>query len=508
TGLDNTVNKVLHVPPQGDDIYLTIDSRIEKILLQNFDIEAPIDNDFVYKTDRGSVIVSDPTTGEILGILSRPGYDPNCIVSCTLQQLRTDMLAKGYDKVIKCASPCEMQQFKDALDAQSAALIARLGPDCAAHSDCTIDSHCEEQSACNQLYLRYLNSDPGRPLIFRPTQDCYPPGSTYKAVTLLAGLDSGKAHLNDPFYNGAGFPFPQYPQAIGPIRLGEGNDKATFGPVGNNIDGYTHHFPVDLAYGFSHSDNIIFAQVGVNTGVDTWLQYNQNLYVGQQIPFDLPVKVSTVTPQPQKGLCASTPPPATELSVKQLAANAFGQGVDFVTPLQMMLVDNVAANDGKLMRPSIIQKIVDPKNGTILQAFSPQLLRQVVSARTAQQVRDAMYGVSACGSGSLAVVRLSYPYTPWSVIGKTGTAQVPQTDPNKITPGDSWFITSAPYSYQSNAIPRITITAMKENGGEGAYANGPMLRNIYGEIFANVLKDTTMPPAPPADFCGSTGLLQ
>ncbi|HEU5381387.1 MAG TPA: hypothetical protein VFV38_38680, partial [Ktedonobacteraceae bacterium] len=170
TGLDNTVNKVLHVPPQGDDIYLTVDSRIEKILLQNFDIEAPIDNDFVYKTDRGSVLVSDPTTGEILGILSRPGYDPNCIVSCTLQQLRTDMLAKGYDKVIKCAGSCTMQQFKDALDAQSAALIARLGPDCAAHSDCTIDSHCEEQSACNQLYLRYLNSDPGRPLIFRPTQ--------------------------------------------------------------------------------------------------------------------------------------------------------------------------------------------------------------------------------------------------------------------------------------------------------------------------------------------------
>jgi peptidoglycan glycosyltransferase len=490
TGLNNTVNQILHVPPQGDDLYLTIDSRIEKILVRNFPTEAPIDNSSVFRTDRGSVIVSDPTTGEILGIISEPGYDANCAVNCSLETLRKDMLARGYNNVIGCASPCAMNDFQAAL--------SRAGH----------DPNCQDANNCNLIYLDYLNSDPEQPLIFRPTQYCYPPGSTYKTVTLMAALDSGKAKLTDPFYNGPNFPFPQFPQAVGPIRLGEGNDTATFGPVGNNIDGYTHHYPVNLAYGYSHSDNIIFAQVGVNTGVDTWLQYNQALYVGQKIPFDLPVKVSTVTPQPQKGLCANTPPPASPLSVKQLAANAFGQGVDFVTPMQMVLVDNTVANDGKLMRPSIIQKIVDPRTQTTLQSFSPQMLQQVISQTTAQQVRDAMYGVAACGSGSLAVVQLSYPYTPWSVIGKTGTAQVPLGPGGKVLPGDSWFITQAPYVYQSNQIPRITIVAMKENGGEGAYANGPMLRDDYGQIFGNVIKDVQTPPPPPADFCFSTGLLQ
>ncbi|HEU5377383.1 MAG TPA: penicillin-binding transpeptidase domain-containing protein, partial [Ktedonobacteraceae bacterium] len=384
----------------------------------------------------------------------------------------------------------------------------RLGPDCAAHSDCTIDSHCEEQSACNQLYLRYLNSDPGRPLIFRPTQDCYPPGSTYKTVTLMAALDSGALSLTDPiFYNDPKVnPYPQHLQAEGPITVGENGNVVTWGPEISNILGYTYHFPVSLAYGFSHSDNIIFAEAGVKTGVDTWLKYNHAFYVGQKIPFDLPVRVSTVTPQ--KTLCTNEPQADTSLSLPELGAGAFGQGKDFVTPLQMMLVNNVAADNGKLMRPSIIQKIVDPRNQAILQAFSPQLLHQVISTRAAQQVRDAMYGVVACGSGSLSLVQLSYPYTPWSVIGKTGTAQVPQTDPNKVIPGDSWFITSAPYSYQSNAIPRITITAMKENGGEGAYANGPMLRNIYGQIFANVLKDTKMPPPPSGNFCYQNSFLQ
>lgn len=492
TGLDNTVNQVLHVPPRGDDIYLTIDSRVEKILVKNFPTEAPIDNNGTFKTDRGSVIVSNPTTGEIMGILSEPGYDANCVVNCPLSQLRKDFIAKGYNNTIHCAAPCSMDQFQAALSASG-------------H-----DPNCETSQSCNLIYLTYLNSDPERPLIFRPTQDCYPPGSTYKTMTLMAALDSGAIGLTDPiFYNDPQTnPYPQHMQAIGPITVGSGEEVETFPNTISNITGYTFHFPVTMAYGFSHSDNIIFAEAGVKTGASTWLQYNQALYVGQKIPFDLPVKVSTVTPLPQSGLCSNKEQPFTTLSVPNLAEGAFGQGKAFVTPMQMALVDNVAANDGKLMRPAVIQKIVDPKNNTVLQSFSPQMLRQVVSASTAQQVRDAMYGVTACGSGSLPLVQLSYPYTPWAVVGKTGTAQVPQTTPGKLTPGDSWFITAAPYTYQSDKIPAITITAMKENGGEGAYANGPMLRDDYKEIFANVLKDVQVPAPPPGNFCVANNFLQ
>jgi len=489
-GLDNTVNKVLHVPPRGDDIYLTIDSRIEKILVKNFPTEATIDNTSTFKTDRGSVIVSDPTTGAILGIVSEPGYDVNCVVHCTLDQLRQNFIAKGYDKTIHCAAPCDTNQFQTALQA-------------AGH-----DPDCEANSNCNLIYLTYLNSDPEQPLIFRPTQDCYPPGSTYKAVTLMAALDSGTIGLTDPiFYNDPTTnPYPQHLQAMGPITVGSGDQVETFQPSISNIQGYTYHFPVSLAYGFSHSDNIIFAEAGVKTGADTWLKYNKALYVGQKIPFDLPVKVSTVTPQ--KNLCIYNEQPDTNMTVPNLAEGSFGQGTDFVTPLQMVLVNNVAADDGKLMRPTIIQKIVDPKTGTIQQSFSPQMLSQVISASTAQQVRDAMYGVTACGSGSLIRVQLSYPFTPWAVIGKTGTAQVPQTDPNKVIPGDSWFITAAPYTYQSNSIPPITITAMKENGGEGAYANVPMLRDDYAQIYKDVMPNVQLPAPPAQNFCVANNFLQ
>ncbi len=426
--LNNTLNKTLHRPPIGDDIYLTIDDRIQRIVAKYFSEEA--NDPTAFPTNRGSVIITDPSTGEILAMYSSPGYDPNRVASGDLN------------------------------------------------------------------YLQQLNTDPAQPLLERPIDDCYVPGSTYKTMTLAAALDSGKSNLNDKFYNDHGFDFPQYPQAIGPVRLGSGNDTEQFGPVGNNISGYTFNYPVNLEYGFVHSDNIIFAQVGVNAGVDTWLNYNSRFYVGKQIPFDLPVRVSTVTPYPSNQLCRFTPPNPTALSVKQLGENAFGQGVDFVTPFQMSLLNSTIANNGHMMRPMLVSKIVD-SNQTVVQLNNPQELGTPISQNTAIQVRDAMFGVVECGSGSLVKVQLSYPYSPWDVIGKTGTGQVDSTGK---TPAESWFITSAPYEYQSGKVPRLSIVAMKENGGEGAYATGPMLRDIYNAIFTQVMQ-IQQPTPPPANFC-------
>jgi len=463
TGLNNTIKTILHNPPVGDDIYLTIDVRIQKIINQSFDITVPVDGITVFQPKGGSIIVSDPHTGEILAMLSRPGYDANCVVSCTLDQLKADFAAKGYDTA-------------------------------------TIDANCQQNYSCNLIYFNQLEKDPSQPLLERPIDSCYIPGSTYKTMTLLAGLDSGTSHLDDKYYNFNGFNPPQYPQALGPVKIGDGFDKEIFGPVGNNISGYTFTYPVNLLYGYTHSDNIIFAQTGAKAGVDTWLKYNHAIYVEKQIPFDLPVHVSTVTHQ--QNLCPLTAPAQTTASLKQVAENAFGQGVDFITPMQMALINNTVANNGHLMRPTLIYKIVD-QDQTILQSFNPRELGTPISDMTASEVRDAMYGVTQCGSGSLTQVQLTG--SKWSIIGKTGTAQVDNTGK---TPAQSWFITQAPYVFQSNQIPRITIVAMKEHAGEGAFANGPMLRAIYDRIFTEVMKDVPQSQPPGQNFCLNTGLYQ
>ncbi len=424
TALNNYVNQTLHRPPVGDDIYLTIDVRMQALLDKYFDQAAPpADGFYIFKTDRGSAIIANPHTGEILAMLSRPTFDPNRIASGDLK------------------------------------------------------------------YFNSLEKDPEQPLLERPLQSTYIPGSTYKTMTLQAGLDSGSAHLDDPFYNDHD---PNHPQALGPVTIGTGNETEVFGPNGNNLEPYTHTFPVALRYGYTHSDNIMFAQVGAKMGASTWLDYNSRFYVGKKIPFDLPVKVSTVAP-------ANGQP----LKLNQLAENSFGQGIDSITPLQMTMIDNAIANNGVLMRPSLVLKIVDP-SGAIVMSSSPQSLGTPISDNTASQMRDAMYGVVQCGSGKFGPTPSLAPEldtSPWAIIAKTGTGEVPKVNGHTVG-AEGWLLTQAPYQN-----PQLTIVAMKENVGEGGSAVGPMVTRTYNDIFSKIMKIPTSPPVDP-NYCFTTGLLQ
>lgn len=435
TGLDNQVNQLLHRAPVGDDIYLTIDVRIQRAVAAAFANDAPpptppssmdcqvFQDGCIYKSDRGAIIVEDPHTGEILAMYSSPSYDPNKLVQT---------LAAG-----------------------------------------------------DFSYYNSLNNNPDQPLLFRPIQGTYVPGSTYKTMTLAAALDSGTSQLSDPFYNDHN---PNHPQAIGPVTIGKDNNTEVFGPVGNNICGpapatcYTFHYPVDLEYGYVHSDNIIFAQVGAKTGVNTWLDYNKRFYVGQQIPFDLPVTPSQVMP-----------PDGKPLQINQLAENAFGQGVDAITPMQMSLLTSTIANNGTMMRQRLIMKIVDP-NSAVVQANNPQSLGTPISSQTANLIQRAMYGVVRCGSGSVIPQLLD---SPWAITAKTGTGEVGNSPrPN------AWLITAAPYQN-----PRLTIVMMRQNGGEGGNTDGPVIADLYNTIFTKYMKIPT-PAAPDPNYCTTTGLLQ
>jgi peptidoglycan glycosyltransferase len=412
TKLGNLVNQTLHQPPVGDNIYLTIDERIQKLVNQHFDDYVKIDNNLTFQSDRGSVVVSDPHTGQILAMVSRPTFDPTMLVN----QLNTNNLS----------------------------------------------------------YYNQLANNKEQPLLERPTQGLFIPGSIFKTVTLMAGLDSGKTTLNQGF---------DQQQAMGPLYI---NGQQI---LGNNIQGYTFRFPVSTEYGYSHSDNLIYGLIGVNTGQQTWLNYAKQLYVGQQIPFDLPVQTSTVLRQNSQSLANN-----------ELAEDAFGQGYDNVTPLQMALIDNVAANNGQLMRPMLLSKITD-KDNNVIQSFSQQALSSPISSQTATQVRQAMYGVTRCGSGSIVPALFN---SPWGIIGKTGTGEVGGGEA-----ANSWMITQAPYSVNNpNQLPALTIVAMKENGGDGGVEVGPMIANMYNDIFSHHYVNAQTPTAPSSTYCCSEQLLQ
>jgi cell division protein FtsI/penicillin-binding protein 2 len=198
----------------------------------------------------------------------------------------------------------------------------------------------------------------------------------------------------------------------------------------------------------------------------------------------------------------------------ELAAGAFGQGTDFVTPLQMLLLDNAAANDGQLMRPRLVLKVTDHQTvandpqktyqGNVVQSFEqPISLGNPISQQTAVLTRQAMYGVTRCGSGLLVAPLVN---SKTSIIAKTGTAQIGGAG----TSPHGWMITAAPYTVNDpGTLPALTIVAMKENDGHGANAVGPMIAHTYEDIFSNKYVTAQFPPIPgQQEYCGKTGLLQ
>jgi cell division protein FtsI/penicillin-binding protein 2 len=266
------------------------------------------------------------------------------------------------------------------------------------------------------------------------------------------------------------------------------------GQVGSNLGNYTISVPVNTQYAYTHSDNVIFAQVGDSMGVQSWQDYANRFYVGQNIPFDLPVAKSTVVNT------------GDTLSEGLMVNDAFGQGEDLVTPLQMSLIDNIAANGGQLMKPAVVQKIVDPNTKAVIYQDPDQPLgNQQVSAAAAQGVLQSMTSVVQCGSGLLTGANTNT--SPWGIIGKTGTAQLGAFGTGVNAHG--WMITAAPYSLQNpQQLPVLTIIALKENGGDGAPAVGPMITNTYNDIFNQGLVKA-QPVQPPANtYCCTSGMLQ
>jgi len=167
----------------------------------------------------------------------------------------------------------------------------------------------------------------------------------------------------------------------------------------------------------------------------------------------------------------------------------------------MSLIDDAVANNGQLMQPMLVAKIVDSSQSPIQTNSSQPLGSAQMSAETATEVRQSMYGVVRCGSGSVPEVK--FITSPWGIIGKTGTAEL-----GNGKPPHSWLITQAPYSITNpSQLPALTIVAMKENGGEGGSVVGPMIADMYNDIFTTVMK-IPAPTPPDPNYCLVTKLTQ
>ncbi|MGI8513091.1 MAG: peptidoglycan D,D-transpeptidase FtsI family protein [Solirubrobacteraceae bacterium] len=283
-----------------------------------------------------------------------------------------------------------------------------------------------------------LNREDGSPLFNRATQAGYAPGSTFKVVTAIAAIDSGR-FSPDSVVNGA-------------------NGKVISGVPLNNSGG-AEVGDISLTEALTKSVNVVWAQVGERLGKDTMGEYMGRLGFYRKPALDYPPGQRRASGEYRNGDLLT--PGSRFIDVGRMA---IGQDKLNVTPLQMAMVAAAVANRGKLVKPHFTDRIVD-RDGRTVEDIEPSTESQVMKPETADQVTKMMTQVVDEGTGTAAALQ------GISVAGKTGTAEIdPSEDLNQ-----PWFIAFAPVD---NPKIAIAVTVERSTGGQGGTVAAPIAKQV------------------------------
>jgi penicillin-binding protein 2 len=307
-----------------------------------------------------------------------------------------------------------------------------------------------------------LLDNPKHPLINKVVQASYPPGSTYKMVTALAGLAKGVIDKDTVFYCPGHYSF--------------GNRRYRCWK-------HSGHGPVNLLKAIGESCDVFFYQVGQKVGVDGLAEYAEKLGLGKKTGIDMEYEKSGLAPTKEwkeKYRNAKWQDGET-LSV------AIGQGFNLVTPLQMCSMTATLANGGKLYRPQLVEQVIDSE-GKIIESFSPELVNEITGMdQYFNLIKNGMEEVVQGKRGTARTVAIE----GLRIAGKTGTAQVV-----KVAQYRNLKEEDIPYKYRDHAWftcyapaedPEIAVTVLVEHGLHGGSGAGPIARAVLNQYFSDRL---------------------
>ncbi len=262
-----------------------------------------------------------------------------------------------------------------------------------------------------------LSQDKSAPLIDRATQGLYPPGSSFKILTMAAALESSQAE--GPFFCAGSLPITGFELYC---------------------DGARAHGALTLESALAHSCNVTFASLGRKLGLkglEDWMKRFGML----EAPTRVPLAAAGHAPRGRPG--------AEEVAAAQAA---IGQADMLVSPLGMARVAAVIGRGGTDLPPRLLKAV--SRDGRTVDTYPVGPPRQVVSANTAATVLQAMRAVVERGTGGAAGA---------GVAGKTGTAENPHGPPH------AWFVGVAPAD-----APRVAVAVILENKGYGGQHAAPV----------------------------------
>jgi len=391
---------------------------------------------------RGGRQVEVNVTGQVLRVIDtvkpQPGNNIFLTIDIDLQKFAQDLIKDNNGAII-------------AMNPQNGYIL------------CLVSSPLFDQEiflgGMSQEQWNSLVNDKNKPLQNRAIQGRYPPGSVYKIVTAMAGLEEDIFDCNEKL------------------------DCPGFYRFGNRIFKCWKrqgHGSMNIIDALAQSCDVYFYQLGQKLGVDRIAHYSKKCGFGSLTGIELDHEEQGLIPTSEWKKNAKNEPwyKGETLSI------AIGQGYNEVTPLQVANLISAIGNGGILYKPQIL-KSIKTVEGWLVKDNKPVIIgRLPANNKTMRLIRTGLWNAVNKPGGTAYWTARSKKY---DIAGKTGTAQVvgmkkQQKDGKSLKRFEdhAWFAAFAPFDY-----PEIAVVVLVENGGHGSSTAAPIAKKIIKEYLGN-----------------------
>ncbi|MEJ8773367.1 peptidoglycan D,D-transpeptidase FtsI family protein [Blautia sp. HCN-1074] len=381
-------------PEEGKSLILSLDANIQEYAQQ-----AALKVMEEKQAERVSILLMNPQNGEIYACVNVPEFDLNDPFT-----LNEDLQAKLDMR--------EEQTIEKETEQTAAQIAAKT-------------KSKRKQELLNQMWRNPCMND------------TYEPGSTFKIITMSAGLEAGVVTPNDRFYC-PGYKLVEDRRIHCAKRIGHGSQN--------------------FVEGAQNSCNPVFIEVGLRLGVDRYYKYFRQFGLLDKTGIDLPGEAGTIMHQKKN------------MGEVELATVSFGQSFQ-ITPVQLATTVSSLINGGRRITPHFGVAVLNP-DGTEGKKLEFPVKEGIVSEKTSKKVRGILETVVSQGSGKNAKIE------GYSIGGKTATSQTLPRSANRYI---SSFLGFAPAEN-----PQVLGLCIIHNP-QGIYYGGTIAAPVIRSIFENIL---------------------
>lgn len=403
--------------------------------------------------------VDGTITGETVAKNAIAGSDVVLTIDSNLQKVTQDSLENCINKI-------RSGGFAQTYDAQGGAAVVmnvNTGEVLATASYPTFEPQWFV-GGISQENWAYLRDDSRHPQLNKTIQSTYEPGSTFKMVTAIAGLETGaittKERIND----------------TGVYRKYNMEWKCWYYTSYHRGHGYQN-----VTQALQHSCNYFFYETGDRMGIDNLSKYALHFGLGKKTGIELPNE--------KEGAVASKETYAKlrnggRIGPGDVLNASIGQGDNNFTPMQIAKYISSIANGGNVVKPTIIKSILNSDGSEVSRDEITQYTNEKLGYSdtddgitiSQESVNVAKEGMRMAASEAGGTAYNIFKGFNQEVAGKTGSAEAGKDkDGNDLV--NAWFVCFAPYEK-----PEVAVVVMIENGGHGNYA-AEVARDVLTQYF-------------------------